>query len=301
MNSVSELEGAFYVGGESPSVQSCSNYYQDRGEGAGACRVFTVYVHEATNRVAIGRCKQWPCPECGKLRAWEEQGRIRVGCDLAREGLRFITLTCRDHWASDGWERLQERWVSFTDAVRHALKLHGRPLSFYAVIEVQERGHLHIHMILRDAGCLTKGELKRMAWHCCAGKLDGRGRPFKGFGLTHVADFTTDDAVAKMAHYLTKGAGVRMPKKGLRRIRTSTSVRGRWAPASPAPEREAGWTSAGKCSKSGLAGKLNRLRDEGLTIVGEPSWLGNDDEAAPAQSGPAFIGPVAGEHEAEQA
>lgn len=115
-------------------------------------------------------------------------------------------------------------------------------------------------------------------------------------------DFDTlrDDAVERMSWYLTKGAGVEMPKN-LRRIRTSTSKRGRWAPASPKSERESGWTKGGNCSKAGLAGKLNRLRDEGLTIVGEPAWLSNDDEAAPAVSDLSDIGKVAGGQEAERA
>jgi hypothetical protein len=110
------------------------------------------------------RCGSWICPYCGRRKVCATIARVRAGMDLGV--CRFMTLTSpAGETAEESYERFPARWK------RMHMRLERRfgRIEYIAVVEPQERGAAHVHVIFR-------GPFIPQPWLSRAAKASGFGR-----------------------------------------------------------------------------------------------------------------------------
>lgn len=107
------------------------------------------FVSESSNRAVGQRCQRWTCNSCAIFKRIAAVYLIQLGIERAQEDkrkIRFITLT--DTSAGDmNMRDLYKAWQKL--ALR--LKRRGKLGDYVAVVEAQERGALHMHMLMTDS------------------------------------------------------------------------------------------------------------------------------------------------------
>ena len=83
----------------------------------------------------------------------------------------------------------------------------GRRLSYFAAVELQRRGNVHMHILMRDTGYIPKAVVHALGYE-------------SGFGFSDIRQVNPASGVKYVTKYLTKSAGQVMPK-GVRRVRMS--------------------------------------------------------------------------------
>lgn len=186
---------------------------------------YMIGVNQRTANVILfrPRCKMWTCPACGRTNAWAWAFRANYGAHkLYDDGhkLNFMTITssnkitpAQSFWvAPRAWNKLQAR-----------IHRHVDHFQYYCIPEVQDRGHIHFHLI--TTGNLTKRWLKDNAAECGFGHQDDIKEVHDEGGVTQYA-----------VKYLGKTLTRHELPKGTRRVRLSQQ----W-PKVPLQEPPADW------------------------------------------------------------
>ncbi len=197
-----------------PGANDALDWILSRESGRAACpRGFPVSGRNGPLAVVLFvGCKQWHCPVCGRHLARRYAAIAQAGCALANERVRLLTLTCGREPVERAWGELQARWRKLHK--RLARRAGGR-LAYFLVVERQRRGHPHLHVLLRDSGYLPRPILRKAAREC-------------GFGYCDVRLVEPGEVVGRVATYMLKGVGQRLPN-GTHRVRASRD----WASARP--------------------------------------------------------------------
>lgn len=180
------------------------------------------HVNSATGEAVPGRCMNRWCQSCSRLLAIEDGYRIARGIhDLRERGLRirFFTLTDDSAAALDS-KALASAWQRFSNRLRRRGKLGP----YAKVIEVQERGALHLHVLMAggEDGYILQRELSELA-------------VASGFGpIADIRELKGDEGVASIAAYLTKP-----PLKAKELAGRGGSIAGYLTKQQAAPERVA--------------------------------------------------------------
>lgn len=206
-------------------------------------------------RLYQGCCNDWTCPRCGEKRAKREYGRMVQGAReiAANRPLFMMTITCRGDVAVKESEENYLDWTHhFHKRCQDCCKYFGMEKPEYAaVIERQERGHLHTHYLTtfapldwfyivddyerycRNVEILNRGLPKNMRfspeklkdidhrqafsmWLVFASVQSGLGAQVR----IAIAD-VVEGASRYMAKYLFKAAQFTRFPKGLKRVRYS--------------------------------------------------------------------------------
>ncbi len=154
--------------------------------------------------IFLASCGQWKCHVCGKRKAWRFVGIARSGCALATERIRVLTLTAPREDPAVSWTELGPRWHKMRERLARRL---GRRLSYFAAVELQKRGNVHMHILMRDTGYIPKAVVHALGYE-------------SGFGFSDIRQVNPASGVKYVTKYLTKSAGQVMPK-GVRRVRMS--------------------------------------------------------------------------------
>lgn len=150
------------------------------------------HVNEESGHARPTRCMGRHCSSCSRLLAIEDGYRIARGIHELRERglrIRFVTLTDGAAAALDS-KALGAAWGRFSSRLRRRGKLGP----YVKVVEVQERGALHLHVLIAadDDGYIPQGELSELA-------------QASGFGpIADVRELRGEEGVASIAAYLTK-------------------------------------------------------------------------------------------------
>lgn len=132
------------------------------------------------------------CASCSRLLAIEDGYRIARGIHGLRAGgdrVRFFTLTDDSAAALDSCA-LAAAWGRFIKSLRRR----GKAGPYVKVIEVQERGALHLHVLMGgdDSGYIAQAELSELA-------------VASGFGpIADIRELREEEGVSSIAAYLTK-------------------------------------------------------------------------------------------------
>lgn len=167
------------------------------------------------------RCKSWRCKRCGPKKVRRVMAQIQAG--MSSGFIRFATFTAPgDEDAAASYRQLTKRWK------RLALRIARRwgKFEYLLVVEPQQRGHAHLHVLIRGPSFLPQPQLARMAAEC-------------GFGrVTHIKAAHRRLPVY-LAKYLTKTLPMRPAQAGryFRRVRMSRG----WVDE-PAWQPERRWT-----------------------------------------------------------
>jgi hypothetical protein len=130
------------------------------------------------------RCHRWRCSTCGSRKVNQTRKRIRAGLDLGETW--FLTLTSPGPGSpGEALDQLTRRWK----ALRLRLTRKVGRVEYVAVVELQRRGHPHLHLLVR--GPLVSGR-----WIATAAAEVGFGR---------IADLRRPPR--GVAGYLTKAIG----------------------------------------------------------------------------------------------
>jgi hypothetical protein len=151
------------------------------------------------------RCKSWRCRRCGPRKVRRMIAIIRAG--MAAGHIRFMTLTAPGD---------EDVGTSFRQATRRWKRLHLRierrwgKFEYFIVVEPQQRGHAHLHVLIRGPRYLPQRQLGAMAQEVGFGRIvDIRAahRQLPGY----------------LAKYLTKTLGLTPAQSGryFRRVRMS--------------------------------------------------------------------------------
>ena len=168
-------------------------------------------------------CQQWSCAVCGQRKARHYAGIARAGCELSKERLRLLTISCPRELPSESWAELGGRWARMSKNLARRL---GRRLSYFGTVELQKRGNPHLHLLLRDSGFIPKVVVHQLGYAA-------------GFGFSDIRQIQPGQGVVYVTKYLHKSAGQELAK-GARRIRRSRD----WyqAPARPTCSWGPEWT-----------------------------------------------------------
>jgi hypothetical protein len=91
------------------------------------------------------RCRRWNCASCGRRKVRQTRRRIVAG--MALGPTRFVTLTSgADESPAESLARLSGRWKAFHQRM---VRRFGQ-LEYVAVIELQDRGAPHLHVLVRS-------------------------------------------------------------------------------------------------------------------------------------------------------
>lgn len=131
------------------------------------------FISEATNRAVGQRCQRWTCNSCAVLKRIAAVYLIQLGIERAHQAsrrVRFITLTD----TARGEMRMPDLYRAWK---KLSLRLKRRGLlgEYVAVVEVQERGALHLHMLMaeseRGGGFIEQELLSELAEACGFGEV----------------------------------------------------------------------------------------------------------------------------------
>jgi len=134
-----------------------------QGEDAGGCPTPVVVWSKAAGRWRSLPCRRRRCGWCGP-HLWKPYALagLMSGVDAARPGeLLFLSLT-GPGWADEAWnEGAPERWAVFFERLRRMFP--GARLSYWKVGELQKRGVVHYHIVMRGLGFLHHEVLRALA------------------------------------------------------------------------------------------------------------------------------------------
>jgi hypothetical protein len=98
-------------------------------------------------RVTALRCRRWSCPLCAKRLRAQMVARALAGFACG-EPVRMLTLTSPgDEDYERSYEQLRPRWKRLRESIRR--RFPGLRLEYFDVIERQQRGHAHLHVLFR--------------------------------------------------------------------------------------------------------------------------------------------------------
>ncbi|MDD5261330.1 MAG: hypothetical protein PHD76_05715 [Methylacidiphilales bacterium] len=140
-----------------------------------------------TKYVRLG-CKGWTCSRCGPKKAT----RVRHGIiqQATKQDLRrFLTLTLdpRNCKAAESIPYIREVWRKFRVSLQRRL---GKSVTFIAVIELQQSGYAHLHILI--------GQYVSQAWLSAAWDAVGGGR------IVFIKQADIHRISAYVSKYLTK-------------------------------------------------------------------------------------------------
>jgi hypothetical protein len=141
---------------------------------------------------------------CGQRKARHYAGIARAGCELSKERLRLLTISCPRESPAESWMQLGGRWNRMNQSLKRRL---GRRLSYFGTVELQKRGNPHLHLILRDSGFIPKAVVHQLGYAA-------------GFGFSDIRQIQLGQGVIYVTKYLHKAAGQELAP-GARRIRRS--------------------------------------------------------------------------------
>ncbi|MEX2135773.1 MAG: hypothetical protein WEB29_02265 [Chloroflexota bacterium] len=144
-----------------------------------------------TVRVTALRCRRWSCPHCAKRLRRRMVARALAGFESG-ERVRMLTLTSPgDEDFTRSYAELRPRWKRFRELLRRRFRRSG--FEYFAVIERQQRGHAHLHVLFR-------GPFIPASWLTYAARKAGFGK---------IADVRAvgKQAGAYVAKYLGKEMG----------------------------------------------------------------------------------------------
>jgi hypothetical protein len=170
-------------------------------------------ISESTGRAYRMGCDRWDCGHCGALRKLAAAINLSQGIALAHEDgqrVRMVTLTVGPEGLdlpgmAKAWHRLRER-----------LKRRGYGWSSYArVVEFQERGAPHYHVLAVGGGFIPQAELSEQAAASGFGPVADirQVEPTPGAAVTVAEYLTAGDTkierhaqalASRLPHYLTK-------------------------------------------------------------------------------------------------
>jgi hypothetical protein len=126
-------------GGETPAKE------HRHGPAGRSCGGYSIVGVDGPDAVVYPlRCGRWCCAGCGSRLVRRTRDRVRAG--LTQGPIRFLTLT------SPGIETPEQSLAEFTERwKRLSLRIRRRfgGFEYAAVVELQERGNPHLHVILR--------------------------------------------------------------------------------------------------------------------------------------------------------
>lgn len=200
---------------------------------------------ESSGRVVPKTCKSWLCPDCN---VWLRQGArgyliegaaaTLVGGEHPGLQLGFLTLTDKSRAELD-FGALHQRWSSLAKALRRR----GWMAGYAQTVELQQRGALHPHAIvrvpddlvpfLREGGSERRNK-RQYRWHFSElvplVQAHGFGQ-MCDFAVVSGGNFneTVGYAVKSLSRYATKQSAAQLKAAGatrLRPVRASTD----WVP-----------------------------------------------------------------------
>jgi hypothetical protein len=156
------------------------------------------------------KCKAWDCPECGPRKAYQLRRAIQRWA-VENNLTRFLTLTL-DPKGLDGVEDkvryIRGVWSKFRVYVKREL---GKSLSFIEVLELQQSGVPHLHVLLN--------KYIPQKW------ISSRWAALGGGRIVFIKRIVELDRVASyLTKYLTKEVILSVPK-GVRRYTTSRDIK----------------------------------------------------------------------------
>lgn len=168
-----------------PSGGETASKEHRHGQSVRSCGGYSVVgVNGSDAAVYPLRCGRWRCGSCGPRLVRRARDRIRAG--LAQGPTRFVTLT------SPGTESLEQSFQEFSEHWKRLSLRIGRRfgrIEYAAVVELQDRGSPHLHVLLR-------GPFIPRPWLAKAARDVGFGRALD------IRRPTSD-----LAGYLTKALG----------------------------------------------------------------------------------------------
>jgi hypothetical protein len=154
-------------------------------------------------------CGRWSCEVCGQRKANYYAGIARAGCELSKERLRLLTISCPRESPAESWAQLGSRWNLFSLWVSRYLGTPRKPkrLTYFGTVELQKRGNPHLHLLLRDSGFIPKAVVHELAFAV-------------GFGFSDIRQIQPGEGVIYVTKYLHKSSGQELAPRA-RRIRRS--------------------------------------------------------------------------------
>ena len=115
-------------------------------------------------RVSAMRCRRWSCAYCAK-RLRRKTVRLAYAGFTVGERVRMLTLTSpAGEDPQRSYDELRKRWKRLRESLRR--RFPGLRLEYFAVIERQQRGVAHLHVLTRG-GYIPQAWLSQAA--ACAG------------------------------------------------------------------------------------------------------------------------------------
>ena len=229
---------------------------RQRNRLAGSCGNFSLVGVEGTEcGVYPLACKRRDCPRCGPKTVRAAIARVRLGMQLG--SCRFFTITSPgSEDSATTYRELPKRWKR----IHQALVRRFGPLEYVAVVEAQQRGAAHLHVVYRGP-FIPQPLLSRLAARSGFGKIADIRRPTKQIARYLVKYLAKDLQRPKAGE-----AQVRLPRY-LRRVRW-TAGWCVWTKRTPDRHWSRWWiTDAPPDPTAGSA------RRRGLTVV---EIVGND-------------------------
>lgn len=169
-------------------------------------------------RVTALRCRRWSCPYCAKRLKARTVRRAMAGF-IPGQRVRMLTLTAA---ATDTVERSYDeqarRWKVFREQLRRDFA--AMRFEYFKVIERQQRGHAHLHILFR-------GDFIPQRWLSAAAAK-------AGFGPVVDIRQVGKQAARYVSKYLAKEMGTTPEQQGyppLPRWHRRASWSSAWAPA----------------------------------------------------------------------
>lgn len=170
-------------------------------------------------------CKRWSCRHCGPKKVRRVMAQLRDGMQLGRT--RFFTLTAPgDEDAATSWDEFPYRWKLFHQRVKRKFP----DFEYLGVVEVQRRGHPHIHVVYRG-GYIHWPVLRSMARASGFGRVADI-RDARGGHAKYLVKYLTKELrpPAKLDAERAGGPAAPAPRH-FRRVRMSKG----WCDAQPRP------------------------------------------------------------------
>lgn len=173
---------------ESSSVASIENGADETGSMQKCPNPVRLY-HAETGRRLILPCRRRVCGWCGP-RHWRPKVLARLHSGLGGSQFDYLAILLTAPGENDGKVRAagfdylpahefnaeaSKRWHHFCTLLRRAYP--GADLQFWRVAELQVRGHVHFHFVLRGLRFLPVGKVRALALQAGFGSWVGVRRP----------------------------------------------------------------------------------------------------------------------------
>ena len=220
-------------------------------------------------------CGCWRCPACGPVKQRRHVAHfVDVFANL--RGLHFVTLTLDPKTGlSERLSRkyLQHCWSKWRKRLARLCDKRGTAFRFVRVIEYQDNGQAHAHVILTAEG-VSASEMSA-AWFECGGGVVCDVQPFYGSDRDEVAR-----RVGYGIKYALKDAQAPKAPKGRHYVETSEGI---GYGSAQAVAKRAAYVAASQASEEKPVGGLDREPVRVWTVnAPRPAKPSNPDAITPA-------------------